>query len=261
MLQPFLAETAMSSGFTATGRSLVVMPTYNERENIERIVPAVLAQSEDFDVLVVDDMSPDGTGEISDRLHDEHGSRVNVMHRQGKRGLGQAYRAGFRWALDRGYDYVFEMDSDFSHDPADLLRLREAVSSGRADVAVGSRWVGHGGTRNWSPLRKLISRGGSLYSRIMLGVPVRDLTTGFKCFRREVLQSLKLDAIESNGYGFQVELNYRCHQLGYRIAEVPIVFVDRRVGQSKMGGNIVWEAALVVLRLRLGLSGSPRDPK
>jgi dolichol-phosphate mannosyltransferase len=227
-----------------------VLPTYNERDNIEPIVAAVLSQGPDFDALVVDDNSPDGTGQIADRLAAEHPGRVNVLHRAGKRGLGTAYIEGFLLALERGYEHVFEMDSDFSHEPADLLRLREAVRAG-ADVAVGSRWVGHGGTRNWSLLRTFISRGGSVYARLILGVPVEDLTSGFKCFSRHVLERLELQSIHSNGYAFQVEMNYRCHQQGFRIAEVPILFIDRRVGKSKMGAHIVLEAMLVVLRLRL----------
>jgi dolichol-phosphate mannosyltransferase len=232
------------------GRSLVVVPTYNERENLEPIVGAILSQAADLDVLVIDDNSPDGTGRIADRLSVQQPPRVFVLHREGKRGLGTAYIAGFQWAIQRGYDYVFEMDADFSHDPADLLRLRHAVQRGGADVAIGSRWVPGGGTRNWSFVRTFISRGGSLYARLILGVPVEDLTSGFKCFNRRVLEALDLDAIRSNGYAFQVEVNYRCHRLGFVLAEVPIVFVDRRVGHSKMGTHIVLEAMLVVLNLR-----------
>ena len=231
--------------------TLVILPTYNERDNLEPIIAAILAQSPDFEVLVVDDNSPDGTGQLADRLVGEWAGRVHVLHRDGKRGLGTAYVAGFDWALERNYAHIFEMDADFSHDPADLLRLREAVGQGGADVAVGSRWVGDGGTRNWSLLRTLISRGGSLYARLILGVPVDDLTSGFKCFSRHVLEQLELGGVQSNGYAFQVEVNYRCHRQGFHIAEVPIVFVDRRVGKSKMGANIVLEAILLVLRLRL----------
>ena len=227
----------------------MVLPTYNECDNIRPIVAAVLSQAPDIDVLVVDDGSPDGTGDIADCLAAEQPGRVSVLHRAGKRGLGSAYIEGFLWALARDYAYVFEMDADFSHDPADLLRLRQAVRDG-ADVAVGSRWVGHGGTRNWSLLRTLISRGGSIYARLILGIPVEDLTSGFKCFSRHVLEALDLHSVRSNGYAFQVEMNYRCHQQGFRIAEVPIVFVDRRVGKSKMGTHIVTEAMWVVLRLR-----------
>ena len=232
-----------------SGRSLVILPTYNERENIERIVEAVLAQAADMDVLVVDDNSPDGTGELADRLAAEH-DRVHVMHRSGKLGLGTAYIQGFEWGLAREYEYLFEMDADFSHEPADLLRLRAAVATGHGDVAVGSRWVPGGGTRNWSFLRTFISRGGSIYARLILGIPVEDLTSGFKCFSSRVLEALDLNSVGSNGYAFQVEMNYRCYQRGFRVVEVPIVFVDRRVGKSKMGTHIVTEAMLVVLRLR-----------
>jgi dolichol-phosphate mannosyltransferase len=231
-------------------KSLVVLPTYNERENIEPILKAILDQGADLDVLVVDDNSPDGTGHIVDCLAQSE-PRIHVMHRAGKLGLGTAYIEGFLWALARDYEYIFEMDADFSHDPADLLRLRAAVVGGGADASVGSRWVAGGGTRNWSFLRTFISRGGSFYARVILGMPVRDLTSGFKCFSRRVLEHLDLQTVRSNGYAFQVEMNYRCNLHGFRVAEVPIVFVDRRVGKSKMGSHIVTEAMLVVLRLRL----------
>ena len=235
----------------AVSRSLVVLPTYNERENIEPIVTAILGQAADFEVLVVDDNSPDGTGEIADRLAATHPKRIHVIHRAGKRGLGTAYIEGFGWALARDYEYVFEMDADFSHDPADLLRLRAPLLNGGADAAVGSRWVPGGGTRNWSFLRTFISRGGSVYARLILGVPVKDLTSGFKCFSRRVLERLDLETVGSNGYAFQVEMNFRCHRHGFRVAEVPITFVDRRVGKSKMGSHIVTEAMTMVLKLRL----------
>jgi dolichol-phosphate mannosyltransferase len=231
-------------------RSLVVLPTYNERENVEPMVAAILGQSADLEVLVVDDNSPDGTGQIVDRLAAVQPRRIHVMHRAGKRGLGTAYIEGFVWALARDYDYVFEMDADFSHDPADLMRLREPLTGGRADASIGSRWVSGGGTRNWSFARTFISRGGSLYARLILGVPVDDLTSGFKCFSRSVLERLDLQSVRSNGYAFQVELNYRCYRHGFRVVEVPIMFVDRRVGKSKMGRHIVTEAMLVVLGLR-----------
>jgi dolichol-phosphate mannosyltransferase len=228
----------------------VVLPTYNERDNIEAIVAAILEQSPDFEVLVVDDNSPDGTGEMVDALSSAD-SRVHVLHREGKLGLGTAYIAGFEWALAREYAYIFEMDADFSHDPADLVRLREPVLKGEADASVGSRWVPGGGTRNWSFLRTFISRGGSIYARLVLGVPVSDLTSGFKCFSRHVLERLDLRSVGSNGYAFQVEMNYRCYRQGFRVKEVPITFVDRRVGKSKMGSHIVTEAMGVVLKLRL----------
>jgi dolichol-phosphate mannosyltransferase len=211
---------------------------------------------------VVDDGSPDGTGQLADRLAAEQAGRVHVLHRPGKLGLGTAYIRGFMWGLEHDYSHIFEMDADFSHDPADLLRLRRAITEGGADASVGSRWVAGGGTRNWSFVRTFISRGGSLYSRLVLGIPVADLTSGFKCFDRNVLEALDLQSVRSNGYGFQVEMNYRCVQAGFRIAEVPIVFVDRRVGKSKMGSHIVYEAMLVVLGLRLQtLLGSRQSGK
>jgi len=235
-------------------KALVIVPTYNERENLPRLVPAILGQGESFNVLVVDDNSPDGTGDIADGLAAAD-PRVNVIHRDGKRGLGTAYVAGFKWALDHGFDYVFEMDADFSHDPNDLPHLLDGAM--RGDCAVGSRWVPGGGTENWSLLRTAISRGGSVYAKLILGVPVDDLTSGFKCFSAYVLRSLDLDAIRSNGYAFQVEVNYRCHRKGFRIVEVPIKFVDRRVGKSKMSAWIVAEASWVVWKLKL--SGDPPD--
>jgi dolichol-phosphate mannosyltransferase len=203
----------------------------------------------DWHILVVDDGSPDGTGRIADRLASRRDS-IEVLHREAKEGLGRAYLAGFEYALSRGAALVIEMDADFSHDPADLVRLRAPLIAGEADASVGSRWVPGGGTRNWSFLRTFISRGGSLYSRLILGIPVQDLTSGFKCFSRGVLEHLDLNSVHSNGYAFQVEMNWRCFRRGFRVREVPIVFVDRRVGKSKMGSHIVTEAMLVVLRLR-----------
>src|SRR4051794_3717518 len=239
-------------------KSLVIVPTYNERENLPQLVPAILAQGESFHVLVVDDNSPDGTGQIADDLAAAD-SRVNVLHRDGKRGLGTAYVAGFKWALERGFDYVFEMDADFSHDPAALPALLDGAV--RGDCAVGSRWVPGGGTENWSLIRTLISRGGSLYAKLILGVPVNDLTSGFKCFSSSVLRKLDLDSLGSNGYAFQVEVNFRCHRLGYRIVEVPIRFVDRRVGKSKMSSGIVIEAMGVVWKLRLWGTAAAAVPR
>jgi dolichol-phosphate mannosyltransferase len=228
--------------------ALVILPTYNESENIESIVGAILAQG-DFSVLIVDDGSPDGTGDIADRLVSRHPHRVNVLHRAGKQGLGKAYLAGFRWALERDYSHICEMDADFSHDPAVLPKLVAATAT--AHLALGSRYVPGGGTPDWSLVRRIISRGGSLYAKTLLRLPVNDLTGGFKCFRREVLAALDLDAIRSEGYSFQIELTYRAHQLGFSITEVPIVFMDRRVGQSKMSTRIVLEAAPMVIRLLL----------
>jgi dolichol-phosphate mannosyltransferase len=232
--------------------ALVIIPTYNERENIKPLCEQVLAQLPVCDILIVDDGSPDGTGALCDELHARE-PRIRVLHRSGKLGLGTAYIAGFRYALEHGYEYIFEMDADFSHDPAYLPSLLAAAKEG-ADVVIGSRRIPGGGTENWGAIRQLVSSGGSLYARTILGLPVRDLTSGFKCFRRRVLETIDLDAVRSNGYSFQIEVTYRASQAGFRIAEVPIVFVDRRVGQSKMSGTIFAEALTMVWKLRLGLA-------
>jgi len=232
------------------GPAWLVLPTYNEAGNVEAFVEAVgdkLPAS--ARILIVDDNSPDGTGEIADRLA-ERLPAVSVLHRPRKEGLGPAYVAGFRRALAEGAGYVVEMDSDFSHDPAYLPRLLEA--GGRADLAIGSRYVDGGGVSEWSAVRRAISRGGSAYARLVLGVQVRDLTGGFKCFRREVLEAIDLDSIESRGYAFQVEMTYRALKRGFRVVEVPIVFRERRVGASKMDRSIVAEAIWRVPWLRFG---------
>jgi dolichol-phosphate mannosyltransferase len=228
----------------------LVLPTYNEAGNIEPFVEAVLAKlPASARVLIVDDNSPDGTGEIADRLaaRDE---AVSVLHRPRKEGLGPAYIAGFKHALAGGAGRVLEMDSDFSHDPAYLPRLLEA--SERADLAIGSRYVPGGGVGDWTALRRAISRGGSAYARLVLGLGVHDLTGGFKCFRREVLEAIDLDSIRSRGYAFQVEMTYRAIQRGFEVVEVPIVFRERRAGASKMNRSIVAEAAWRVPLLRFG---------
>jgi dolichol-phosphate mannosyltransferase len=226
----------------------LVLPTYNEAENIEPIVRAARAQLRDGDrILVVDDNSPDGTGQIADRLATEVDG-VEVLHRPAKDGLGRAYLAGFRRALDAGADLVLEMDSDFSHDPADIPRLIAAAED--ADLVLGSRYVAGGSVVDWGLLRRLISRGGSWYARVVLGVKVRDLTGGFKCFRRSVLESLDLDSVHADGYGFQIELTYRAINAGFKVVEIPIVFRDRRVGQSKMNARIALEAVWKVPALR-----------
>jgi dolichol-phosphate mannosyltransferase len=235
------------------GPAWLVLPTYNEAENLEPLVAAARANLPDSArVLIVDDNSPDGTGEIADRLA-AAGGGVEVLHRPRKEGLGPAYVAGFRRALDAGAGRILEMDSDFSHDPADLGRLLAATET--ADVAIGSRYVAGGGVENWSLLRQAISRGGSAYARLVLGLPVKDLTGGFKCFRREVLERIELEEISSRGYAFQVEMTYRAVELGFEVAEVPIVFRERRAGASKMSRSIVLEAAWRVPRLRLGKRG------
>jgi dolichol-phosphate mannosyltransferase len=234
-------------------RVLVIVPTYNERDNLPQIVAAVHQHLPIADILVVDDASPDGTGELADELA-RADTKVTVLHRAGKLGLGTAYIAGFRHALANGYEFVFEMDCDFSHDPKYLPALLEQAQNG-ADLVLGSRYVDGGGTVNWGPLRKLISRGGSFYARSILGVPVRDLTGGFKCFRRRVLESIDLDGVSAQGYGFQIEMTYRALKQNFRVVEVPIVFVDRRVGQSKMSKRIFIEALTLVWKLRLGEAG------
>jgi dolichol-phosphate mannosyltransferase len=228
---------------------LDVVPTYNEALNIECLLAEILGQGPHFDVLVVDDGSPDGTGDLVAAIA-ELTPRVQLIRRAAKQGLGTAYVAGFREGLRQGYRYLCEMDADFSHQPRYLPALL-AVAERAADVALGSRNVPGGRVENWSWVRKLISKGGSLYARAILGMPVRDCTGGFKCFRAEVLQRIELDSIGSNGYAFQVEMNYRCHQAGFRLHELPISFPDRVAGQSKMSQRIVWEAAAMVLRLRL----------
>ena len=231
-------------------RAVVCVPTYDERENLEPLVRAlgdVLDVSRDR-VLVIDDGSPDGTGAIADRLAREL-PWVGVLHRERKEGIGRAYLAGFSRALETDAQLVLEMDCDFSHDPRDVPRLIGACEDG-ADLALGSRWVDGGGTENWGLVRRLISRGGSLYARLVLGVSVRDLTGGFKCFRRTVLESIDRNAIAARGYGFQIEGTYRALRAGFRVVEVPITFVDRRVGESKMSGAIVLEAMRQVPVLR-----------
>jgi len=236
-----------------SGVPWLILPTYNEAENIKAIAAAaaeVLGRSapEGFRVLVVDDGSPDGTGRIADQIASEH-QWMEVLHRSEKNGIGPAYLAGFRHALDRGAGYLMEMDSDFSHDPADLARLLEAAR-GDADLALGSRYVTGGGVSDWGLLRRFVSEGGSTYARLVLGLKVRDLTGGFKCFRREVLEAIDFDSVRSHGYAFQVELTYRAVRAGFRVQELPIVFRDRQRGQSKMSWRIAAEAMWLVPRLR-----------
>ena len=236
-----------------SGEPWLILPTYNEAENARAIVTAaaaVLAAAapEGFRILIVDDGSPDGTGRIADELAAEH-DWMQVLHRSEKNGIGPAYLAGFRHALDAGAGYVMEMDSDFSHDPADLARLLQAVRDG-ADLALGSRYVPGGGVVDWGLLRRVVSEGGSTYARLVLGLHVRDLTGGFKCFRREVLEAIHFDSVRSQGYAFQVELTYRAVQAGFSVVEVPITFRDREQGTSKMSWRIAAEAMWLVPLLR-----------
>ena len=239
-------------------RTLVIIPTYNERENIGSIVGRVRASAPEVDVLVVDDGSPDGTGELADALAATDAS-VHVLHRSGKDGLGAAYRAGIAWGLGAGYDAIVEMDADGSHQPEQLPRLLGALRDGGdsgADVVLGSRWVEGGGVVNWPSHRRLISRGGSAYSRIALGLPVRDVTGGYRAFTAEALRTLRFDRTESQGYCFQIDMTRRAYDAGLVIVEVPITFVERERGASKMGGGIVAEA---MLRVTLwGITGLPR---
>lgn len=233
----------------------LILPTFNEAENIEAIVAASITSLEGsspdgFRILIVDDGSPDGTGKIADRLAAER-AEVEVLHRTEREGLGPAYLAGFGHALENGAGYVMEMDSDFSHDPADLARLLGAVRDDGADLALGSRYVPGGGIEDWTASRRVISRGGSLYARVVLSLPLNDLTGGFKCFRAEVLNAIDLPSVTARGYAFQIELTYRAAKRGFKIVEVPIIFRDRVAGESKMSWRITAEAAWLVPAMRL----------
>ena len=230
-------------------RALVIVPTYNERENLPRLVPSILSRDPRLEILVVDDGSPDGTGALAEEIAAAE-RRVHVVHRAGKLGLGTAYIAGFRWGLERGYDVLFEMDADFSHDPAHLPQFLDAISE--YDLVLGSRYLeGRVTVVNWPMNRLLLSYGANIYARWVTGLPVADSTGGFKCFRREVLAALELDRVESNGYSFQIEMSFRAWKKGFRIGEIPIMFVDRDLGESKMSKSIVREAIWRVWRLRI----------
>lgn len=229
-------------------RGLVITPTYNERDNVERLVPAVLATDPRLDILFVDDASPDGTGALADRLAAAD-ARVHVLHRPGKRGLGTAYLEGFRWGLEHGYEWLFQMDADFSHDPAHLPQFLDALQ--RYDVVLGSRYLrGRVTVVNWPIARLLLSYFANVYARWVTGLPVADATGGFKAFRRDVLAAIELDRVESEGYAFQIEMTLRAWKRGFRIVEVPIVFVDRTIGKSKMSRKIIREAVWKVWKLR-----------
>ncbi|MCD6595305.1 polyprenol monophosphomannose synthase [bacterium] len=228
---------------------LIVMPTYNEKDNIERIVPAVLAQDERIDMLIIDDGSPDGTGEIADRIA-QNNPRVKVLHRNGKLGLGTAYVHGFKYSLEHNYDLTFEMDADFSHDPAYLPKIIASAENGY-DLIIGSRWVDGGGIENWPKGRERLSRWASLYSRIITGLPIQDNTAGFQAFRRRIFQELDLDGIHSDGYSFQIETKFRVWRKGFWINEVPIIFKDREMGESKINRKIIYEAFFMVWILRI----------
>ncbi len=237
--------------------ALVIVPTYNEAENIERLVEAVLAAEPGVDLLIVDDNSPDGTGDIADRFSELHPDRLGVLHRATKDGIGPAYLAGFRIGLDRGYDAVVSMDADFSHDPADLPRLLDALRA--ADVVLGSRYVPGGDTTGWPRYRRLISRIGGWYAQRVLSVHVSDLTGGFKAYRRPVIEAILERNVRADGYGFQIETVYRALQRGFHVVEIPIVFHDRTAGASKLSRKIVFEAMVLVWRLRFDQPSASSD--
>ena len=230
-------------------KTLIIIPTYNELENLRPLLAEIFSYAPETDILIVDDNSPDGTGQLADEIHNEN-PRVSVLHRAGKLGLGTAYIAGFMHALEHNYDAAFEMDADFSHDPRHLPAFLKAIE--HADLVIGSRYVPGGSTPNWSLARRFISGGGNIFARFMLGIPVHDCTAGFRCYRAAVLRSIDLDTIQSQGYAFQVELAYRVTRQGFRAVEIPITFPDRRVGKSKMSRKIFIEGFLWVLRTRFG---------
>ena len=228
-------------------KTLIIIPTYNELDNVRPLLQEIFSYVPNIDILIVDDNSPDGTGQLADEISGEN-PHVHVLHRAGKLGLGTAYIAGFKYAIERNYDAAFEMDADFSHDPRYLPDFLEAIEN--ADLVIGSRYIPGGDTPNWSLLRRFISAGGNLFARFMLGIPVHDCTAGFRCYRRKVLESIDLDSIQAQGYAFQVELAYRTTRQGFKVVETPIVFMDRRVGKSKMSSTIFFEGFLWVLRTR-----------
>lgn len=232
-------------------QSLVIIPTYNEKENIENIIRAVFSQVIDFELLIIDDGSPDGTAAIVKNLQNEFPAKLHLLERTGKLGLGTAYIAGFKWALARHYDYIFEMDADFSHNPNDLVKLYKACAEEGADVAIGSRYVSGVNVVNWPISRVLMSYFASKYVRSVLGVKIADTTAGFKCYRREVLETIELDKIRFKGYAFQIEMKFTAYKCGFRLLEVPIIFINRELGTSKMSGGIFGEAFFGVIKLKI----------
>lgn len=230
--------------------NIVIIPTFNEKENIEKIILAVFSLPTRFEVLVIDDGSPDGTANIVKKMQEDYADRLHLIEREGKLGLGTAYIAGFRWAIEHRYDYIFEMDADFSHNPQDLERLLEACSVDGADVAIGSRYISGVNVVNWPMGRVLMSYFASKYVRMILRMKIADTTAGFKCYRRKVLETIDLDKIKFKGYAFQIEMKYTAYRLGFKIKEVPIIFTNRVLGTSKMSGNIFSEAVIGVIRLR-----------
>lgn len=231
--------------------SVVIIPTYNEKENAENIIRAVFSLPREFHILIIDDGSPDGTASIVKGLQGEFDGKLFIIERSGKLGLGTAYITGFKWALEKGYNYIFEMDADFSHNPNDLIKLHDACSSGGADVAIGSRYVTGVNVVNWPIGRVLMSYFASIYVKVITGMKIADTTAGFKCYRREVLETIELDKIRFKGYAFQIEMKYTAYKCGFTIKEVPIIFINRVLGTSKMNGGIFGEAVLGVISLKL----------
>lgn len=231
-------------------KNLVIIPTYKEKENISRMIASILAQDDSYAILVVDDSSPDGTGEEVLKWSAKEPERVFLLKRAGKLGLGTAYIDGFKWSLERDFEYIFEMDADFSHDPKDLNRLLEACKTGGADLSVGSRYVKGGELKNWPAGRIMLSYGASLYVRILTGLRIKDPTSGFKCYSRSVLNTINLDRIKFIGYAFQIEMKFAAQKLGFKIVEIPIIFTDRIAGESKISKNIVWEGVFGVIKMK-----------
>jgi dolichol-phosphate mannosyltransferase len=231
--------------------SLVIIPTYNEKENIEKMIRKVISLDKKFDILIIDDNSPDGTATIVKNLQNEFPEQLNIYERSGKLGLGTAYIAGFKWALERNYDYVFEMDADFSHNPNDLIHLYNACFERGVDLAIGSRYISGLNVVNWPLGRVILSYYASAYVRIITGMKIKDTTAGFKCYRRRVLQTIDLDKIHFKGYGFQIEMKFNAWKIGFKIEEVPIIFINRKLGQSKMSGGIMNEAFFGVIKIKL----------
>ena len=234
-----------------TSDSIVIIPTYNERENIENIIRAVFALEKVFHILIIEDGSPDGTAKIVKTLQQEFPERLFMIERKGKLGLGTAYIAGFKWSLEHNYEYIFEMDADFSHNPADLPRLYKACAEEGADVSIGSRYVSGVNVVNWPMGRVLMSYFASKYVRLITGLPIHDTTAGFKCYRREVLQTIDLDGIRFKGYAFQIEMKFTAYKCGFKIVEVPVIFINRELGTSKMNSSIFGEAVFGVIKLKM----------
>ncbi|MAX79294.1 MAG: dolichyl-phosphate beta-D-mannosyltransferase [Crocinitomicaceae bacterium] len=232
-------------------KSLVIIPTYNEKENVERMIRTVFGLKSPFHILIVDDGSPDGTATIVKKLQETFTTQLHILERKGKQGLGTAYIAGFKWALDHEYDFIFEMDCDFSHNPNDLLKLHKACAEEGADVAIGSRYVSGVNVVNWPMSRVLMSYYASVYVRKVLGITIRDTTAGFKCYTKKVLQTIDLDNIKFKGYAFQIEMKFTAIQLGFNVVEVPIIFTDRKEGTSKMSGSIFKEAFFGVIEMKI----------